>query len=777
MTFMPEVLLLGEATFSDRPGGLNRYVEDLHGALGAAGHRPSAALVLGPGVDAPAGFTTTSDLTKPIVLRLLAYRSAAARLVRSSTVIDAHFSLYAALPVFTSRMRRHPLVVHFHGPWADESVLSRGMHWTTPLKRFLERAVYRRADRVVVLSGSFRELLIKRYGVEPDRVVLIPPGVDLKRFVPGDRAAARARLAIPEDAFVVVATRRLDPRMGLDALLDAWATVQATLPNSILAIAGDGPERKRLADLCSRLPNPDGVRLLGRVTDDDLVALYQGADCSVVPTRALEGFGLVALESFASGTPAIVTRVGGLPEAVEGLDPSLIVEPDDPDRLAERLEAAARGALPGRGSCRRHAERYAWGDVAARHLDVFREVAGPPGPRPRVVFLDHCARLSGGELALVRLLTALQVDAHVILAEDGPLVERLEAIGATVEILLMDESARGLGRDRVRPSRLPVRSAIASVGYTFRVARRLRRLRPDLVHTNSLKAALYGGGAGRLAGIPVVWHIRDRITNDYLPNFAARAVRTLASVLPRAVVTDTSGTLDALGALRAPHAVIPSPLGIRPSSESRAARMSEGPLTIGMVGRLAPWKGQHIFLDAFAAAFADGAERAVIVGDALFAADEAEYAAGLRARAERLGIAARVTFTGHVDDPDSWYERFDVLVHASTTPEPFGQVIVEGLSHGLAVVATSAGGPAEIITPGRDGLLVPSGDADALADCLRLLASDLELRRRLGEAGRARSLAFGSDAAARRMLELYQRAMAPRSRAKSPRPQKKGLRE
>src|SRR5439155_11872672 len=104
--------------------------------------------------------------------------------------------------------------------------------------------------------------------------------------------------------------------------------------------------------------------------------------------------------------------------------------------------------------------------------------------RLRVVFIDHCAQPSGGELALVRLLARLDVDAHVILAEPGPLVERLEQVGATVEVLPMSEATRTFRRESVRAARLPVAPTIASLGYATRVARRLRQLRPDLVHTN-----------------------------------------------------------------------------------------------------------------------------------------------------------------------------------------------------------------------------------------------------------------------------------------------------
>ena len=114
-------------------------------------------------------------------------------------------------------------------------------------------------------------------------------------------------------------------------------------------------------------------------------------------------------------------------------------------------------------------------------------------------------------------------------------------------------------------------------------------------------------------------------------------------------------------------------------------RRGGGPLTFGMVGRIAPWKGQDVFLGAFAHAFGQGDERAVIVGGALFGEDDC--ARELSRLADALGVGNRVEFRGH--RPNVWDElsRIDVLVHASVTPEPFGQVIIEGMAAGVPVIA------------------------------------------------------------------------------------------
>src|SRR4051812_45847527 len=145
---------------------------------------------------------------------------------------------------------------------------------------------------------------------------------------------------------------------------------------------------------------------------------------------------------------------------------------------------------------------------------------------PRVVFLGHVARMSGGEIALLRLVTAMagHVEPIVILGGGGPPGERLPERGVTTPGLPVNPQLRDVRKDAVRLGGGLARTVPAVAGYVRRLRTRLKELEPDLVHTNTLKAALYGGLAARLAGIPVVWHIRDRIADDYLPRSAVRLV-------------------------------------------------------------------------------------------------------------------------------------------------------------------------------------------------------------------------------------------------------------
>ena len=379
----------------------------------------------------------------------------------------------------------------------------------------------------------------------------------------------------------------------------------------------------------------------------------------------------------------------------------------------------------------------------------------------RVIYLDHCAKLSGGEIALARMLPALrpEVEPLVILGEDGPLVARLEGLGIPVEILPLDPAVRDVRKDTVSSRGASLASAARVAPYILELTRTLRLLRPDLVHTNSLKAALYGGVAGRLARVPVVWHVRDRIAADYLPPAAVGLVRASSRVLPTAVVANSRCTLATLPAARhgavVDNSVVNDPL---PTIRVAPHHGQNVIIIIGVVGRLAPWKGQHIFLEAFATALRGTTAQARIVGAALFGEDD--YAASLRRQAEELGIAGQVEFRGFQEDVFAELAALDVLVHCSTSPEPFGQVVVEGMAAGLAVIAAAEGGPAEIVAHGVDGLLVPPRRPDLLADALTRLVGNPSLRRSLGAEALLSSARFAPETTAQQVLTVYRRVLS-----------------
>lgn len=377
----------------------------------------------------------------------------------------------------------------------------------------------------------------------------------------------------------------------------------------------------------------------------------------------------------------------------------------------------------------------------------------------RVVYLNHVAQLSGGEIALLRLIAHLpEVQPHVILAEDGPLAAELAKAGISSEVLPMAERTRDMRKGAVTVRSIRPAMVSDTTRYVLRLARRLRALRPDVVHTNSLKAGVYGSVAARLAGIPVVWHVRDRIAVDYLPAVAVWGIRFMTRRVASAVVANSRATMDTLDPRAHPvivHSVVPTVLPPVAGRESRP-----GPLTVGLIGRVAPWKGQDLFLRAFAEAFADGDARCVLVGAAMFGEDE--YERSLHTLSAELGLDGRAEFRGFRTDVWPELARMHILVHASRIPEPFGQVVLEGMAAGVPVVAADAGGPSEIITHDRNGVLYRMGDQSALATAMRELGCDPERRERLIAGGLASAADYHPDAVAERLQRLYRSLARPR---------------
>jgi glycosyltransferase involved in cell wall biosynthesis len=154
---------------------------------------------------------------------------------------------------------------------------------------------------------------------------------------------------------VLLAVRRLVRRMGLDRLIEAMPVVRASVPGTILMVAGHGAEEAALKTLAHNIGVADHVRFLGFLPEADLPLAYRAADINVVPSRALEGFGLTAAEALAAGTPSVVAPVGGLPEVVAPLSHNLVFQSTTCAGIAAGLIAALRGGAPGEAACLQYA--------------------------------------------------------------------------------------------------------------------------------------------------------------------------------------------------------------------------------------------------------------------------------------------------------------------------------------------------------------------------------------------------------------------------------------
>ena len=291
--------------------------------------------------------------------------------------------------------------------------------------------------------------------------------------------------------------------------------------------------------------------------------------------------------------------------------------------------------------------------------------------------------------------------------------------------------------------------------YSIQIARFARKRGVDLIHTNSLKSDIYGGLAGRLARIPVIWHIRDHINAKYLPKRAAICFAWLARHLPQAIIANSESTLHCLRATRSQRSTVVYS-GVMQTQSSRNMIVHDGisntfltdapasehtnreatPI-VSLVGRIAPWKGQDIFIHAAAEVLQSVPNvKFRIIGSPLFG--ENDYEASLQRMSHELGIADHIKFLGFREDIPALLEETDLLVHASVLGEPFGQVVIEGMAAGKPVIATDGGALPEIVVPGETGILVPMGDAPAMARAIQDILNDKARAQRMGAAGQRR---------------------------------------
>jgi glycosyltransferase involved in cell wall biosynthesis len=244
-------------------------------------------------------------------------------------------------------------------------------------RKWIETWCHRRADRIMVLSTFMAEKVIALYNIPAERIVVNPGGADLDGFRPPvDRRALKSALGLPQDRLHLFTVRNLEPRMGLDNLLHAMALLKAEKLPVHLILGGEGPERMQLQSLVRDHRLQESVSMVGFIPAEQLSDHYGAADFFVLPTRQLEGFGLVTPEAMACGTPVMGTPVGGTREILSRFDPELLFKGNTPEDIASGIRSAAAlySACPDhyhnlRQRCRQFVEQnYSW----KRHVETLR---------------------------------------------------------------------------------------------------------------------------------------------------------------------------------------------------------------------------------------------------------------------------------------------------------------------------------------------------------------------------------------------------------------------
>lgn len=307
-------------------------------------------------------------------------------------LVHTHYWLSGWVGRSAKEIWRIPLVASFHtlGKVKNYS-LARGESPEPSARLSGEERVIAEADRLVAATPSEAAQLVGLYGADPDRIRLVPPGVDHGLFFPRPRAQARAHLHLASVRLALFVGRlqaHKGPDLAVRALAEAIARDPAGTLDLVLAIvggpsgSGHGEEVARLMNLASALGVGDRVMFFPPQPQPRLADFYSAADVVLVPSRS-ESFGLVALEAQACGTPVVAAAVGGLRYVVAHEATGFLVEGHDPadyaDRMLSLLAEPERARRMGVAATER-SFRYSWDATAADVLSVYRELLGAPVP-------------------------------------------------------------------------------------------------------------------------------------------------------------------------------------------------------------------------------------------------------------------------------------------------------------------------------------------------------------------------------------------------------------
>ncbi len=400
----------------------------------------------------------------------------------------------------------------------------------------------------------------------------------------------------------------------------------------------------------------------------------------------------------------------------------------------------------------------------------------------RVLYVNHTAEVSGAEHSLLSLLAGLPSDVQpCVAAPRGRLLAEVQRLGIPTTAI-----AGTAGSLRLHPVHTP--RALAEITLAAAQVRRAARTHnADVVHANSIRAGIVVGlawpraggrrpGAAHGGAAPVrIVHIRDCLPPGAVSTATLRLIAATAST----VIANSRHTAQSVRAAApsAPLEVVHNPLDI---ARWDAARVDPGEarrrlgaagqpaLLLGVVAQLSPWKGHDTAIEALRLVRDAGVDaRLLLIGSAKFRAratryDNERYVAQLRAQVAAAGLEDHVSWLGERDDVPALLSALDMLLLPSWE-EPFGRALIEAMALEVPVIATAVGGPPEILTDGREGLLVAPRDPGAWAQAIGVLAADPERRHAMGAAGRRRvQEAFTTAHHVAAVCEVYRRA-SPRA--------------
>ncbi len=403
----------------------------------------------------------------------------------------------------------------------------------------------------------------------------------------------------------------------------------------------------------------------------------------------------------------------------------------------------------------------------------------------RILFANPIGDVGGAERVLLANLKALRQarpdwQLCLLLCSDGSLTDLAQELAVDVRVLPLpdrlsqsgDSGLQGQGK-LAAIVKLGLGLAIALpalLSYLLRLRKALRAINPDLIHSNGIKTHLLLALASP-AQIPIVWHIHDYYGSRPL---IAKLLGSLSGSARTGIAISKSVAADAAAILpRLPLAVVYNTVDCDrfcPIGTESLSQPTDPPdlVRIGLVATFAHWKGHAVFLAAAAQMIQENPSQPVrfyIVGGPIYQTAGSQWSlAELQAQAVQLGIQDKVEFLGFQTNVSQIYRGLEIVVHASTQPEPFGLSIIEGMACGKPVIVSQAGGAAELFTHNHDAYGVPPDDASALAAAIQYLIDRPSVRQAIGDHARQTVLKrFSSDRLAEQLLAIYRAVVVQKS--------------
>jgi glycosyltransferase involved in cell wall biosynthesis len=358
-----------------------------------------------------------------------------------------------------------------------------------------------------------------------------------------------------------------------------------------------------------------------------------------------------------------------------------------------------------------------------------------------ILFIHHANDMYGADIGLLHALKSLDRQEYhpiVILPSDTPtgmLAPELDRLGIEYHFARLGILRRKyLTLRSVIPLAMEVMRGVAFVRSTA------RKRQVVLVYINTF-VTLSGAIGGKLAGVPVLWHVREILSMPRPLRWVLHnALRLCASHIVCVSKAVRDSLLKEAPKLAGKSVVIYNAVSVATNDGPEKTigfrgelGVTESALLVGMVGRIQSWKGQEVLAEAAALVLRKQPEVHFVAVGSYFA-DESHYLQKLTSLLSTLGIESRFHLADYRSNVTDVYRALDVFVLPSIKPEPFGRVTVEAMTQGRAVIATNHGGSCELIQDGKTGMLVPPSDPRALAEAIELLLANSSLRERMGQA-------------------------------------------